>query len=152
MEQETAMEFYKKVVSGTDAYKTVTLTTDSGHELTGVEMHPVSKKTLAAALQRLPDELLETPDNMDKEELEDLSDEELQEMADGGGTDALTEEAVAAFEELCVQSLNHPELVERKMGRIVSELSFETLYELGSEIMEYSIEETGDVQSFHVQE
>ena len=152
MNQESAMDFYQKVVEGTDHSKEITLQTADGAKLEGVKMSPVDKKTLAAVIERLPDSIFETPDDIDEDELQDMTAEEFEEEVDGDGTSAITEESVAAFEELCVQSLSHPSLVDRKMANIISNLSFDVLFELGSEIMDFSIENTGDVQDFHVQE
>lgn len=152
MDQQNAMEFYKKVVEGTDHSRTISLETKDGTVLEGVKMAPVDKKTLAAVIERLPDEMFEVPEDIDQDELKDMDPEDLEEQTGGNATSAVTEDSVAGFEELCIKSLSHDDLVDRKMANIIANLSFEVLFELGSEVMDFSIEQTGDVKDFHVQE
>ena len=60
MQEENALDFYDRIVSGKDAYQTISLEHSSGAVLDGVEMHPVDKKTLAGVIERLPEELFES--------------------------------------------------------------------------------------------
>jgi len=150
MQEATAMDFYKKVVEGTEHSKTITLEAEE-IKLAGVEQHIVDKKTLGAVIERLPDEMFEVPEDLDEEDLENMTEEEIAEANDDGGA-AISEATVAAFEELCVKSLEHSDLTDKRMAGIIGEFSFEVLFELGTEILEFSIENTGDVQDFHVQE
>lgn len=146
MQEEQALEFYDRITSGTESYQTITLEHNSGAELDGVEMHPVSKRILASVIERLPDEMFEAVE--DAESPED-AEEELED--EGGSIGAVTEETVEAFEDLCVESLNHSDLTPTQMKHIVKELSFETLFELGTEIINMSVESTGAVRDFQKQ-
>lgn len=146
MKEEDAMTFYKKVVEGTEHHKTTSLETDD-IKLDGVKVHVVDKKTLGAVIERLPDEMFKVPDDLDPEEIEEMSEEELAEANDTDGA-SISEDTVAAFEELCVQSLAHSDLTDRQMSNMISEFSFDVLFGLGVEILDYSIENTGDIQDF----
>jgi len=65
---------------------------------------------------------------------------------------AVTEGTVSAFEDLLNESLEHEELTTTQMRAIVNELSFEMLFELGSECINMSVEETGEIRDFHEQD
>ena len=144
MQAEDAMDFYNRVVKGTKEYKTITLEHKSGSSLEGVEMHPVDKRTLAAVIERLPESLFEAVEDAE-------GDAEAAEEEMDGDLSGVTEETVAAFEEVCIQSIEHPDLAPTNMKEIISELNFEVLFELGTEIIDLSIEQTGDVKDFHEQ-
>jgi len=45
--------------------------------------------------------------------------------------------------------MNHDELTSHNFEEIVAELDFETLFEIGSEVIEMSFEETGSIKDFH---
>lgn len=145
MQAEDAMDFYNRVVKGTKQHKTITLEHESGSALEGVEVHPVDKRTLAAVIERLPESLFEAVEDADGDA--DVAEDEME-----GDLSAVTEETVAAFEELCLKSLEHPDLAPTNMEEIIAELNFEVLFELGTEIIDMSIEETGDVRDFHEQD
>lgn len=146
MQEEQALNFYDRIVSGKDAYETVSLEHDSGAQLEGVKMHPVDKRTLAGVIERLPEELFEAVEDVDNPE------EAEEEFEEGGGNiSAVTESTVEAFEDLCIASLQHDELTSTQMKEIVSELSFETLFALGTEIINMSVESTGAVRDFQKQ-
>lgn len=146
MQQEEALNFYDRIVSGKDAYETISLEHNSGATLEGVEMHPVDKRTLAGVIERLPDELFNAVEDADDAE---AAEEEFEEQ--GGNISAVTESTVEAFEDLCAESLVHNELTRTQMRHIVGELSFETLFALGTEIINMSVESTGAIRDFQKQ-
>jgi hypothetical protein len=146
MQEEQALDFYDRIVSGKDGYNTISLEHSSGAVLEDVQMHPVSKRVLAGVIERLPEELFESVEGAeDPEEAEE-------EFEDGGGNiNAVTESTVEAFEDLCAESLSHEELTSTHMNEIIAELNFEVLFELGTEIINMSIEDTGGVKDFQKQ-
>lgn len=146
MQEEKALDFYERITGGKDNYETISLEHDSGATLSGVQMHPVDKKTLAGVIEQLPEELFEAvEDAPDPDEAEE-------EFEEGGGNlAAVTESTVDAFEELCIESLTHDELTATQLRHIVSELNFETLFRLGTEIINMSVESTGAVRDFQKQ-
>jgi hypothetical protein len=146
MQEEQALEFYDRITSGKDRFETISLEHDSGATLTGVEMHPVDKRTLASVIERLPEELFEAVEEAPDP---DAAEEEFEDA--GGNLGAVTESTVDAFEDLCSSSLSHDELTATQTKHIISELSFETLFELGTEIINMSVESTGAVQDFQKQ-
>lgn len=146
MQEEEALEFYDRIVSGKDKYETVSLEHNSGATLTDVQMHPVDKRTLASVIERLPDELFDAVEDAEDAE---AAEKELEEQ--GGDIAAVTENTVDAFEDLCEQSLLHQELTQTQMRHIIGELSFETLFALGTEIINMSVESTGAVRDFQKQ-
>lgn len=146
MEQENALEFYERVTEGTDLYKTITLEHNSGAALDGFEMYAIDKQTLAGVIQRLPEQMFEAVEGA-----EDADEAEAELEDDGGDLSAVTKETVDAFEDLCSESLQHPEYTSIQVEKIVKELNFETLFELGTEIINMSVEDTGSIRGFHEQ-
>lgn len=140
-------EFHDRVIQGTDRHKSITLTALDGAELEDVELHVVSKAQLTRAIEAMPDEVFEGIDDED----EDLSAEEAEELAEQQGGGAVTEDMYRAFEQLCLQSLKHEGLSEIQMELIIEEFAFEVIFELGSEILTFSLEESGNVRDFRVQ-
>jgi len=147
MQEEDALDFYKRITSGTKSYETIEIEDKSGAVLSGVEMHPVDKKRLAGVISELPDEMFDAVD-----EAEDPEEAEAELEDSGGSLNAVNENTIEAFEEICTDSLSHPELTSSQVAAIVSELSFEVLFELGTEIINMSSEQTGSVQGFRKQE
>jgi len=147
MTQEVdAEEFYDRTIKGTGASKEIEFERDDGALLTGVELHVVSKEDLAEAISSMPEELFQA---VDAEE-EDIDPEEAEEMArEAGGTTQVSPEMVEAFENLCSNSLHHDGLSTTQMRDIIEDFGFEMLFELGSEVLTYSLENGGAVQSFH---
>lgn len=139
-------DFYNRIVEGTDYAKKITLEHSSGATLEGVEMHSVDKRTLASVIERLPQAMFEAVEQSENaEEAEEALEEE--DMA----ISAVTEDTVDAFEDLVSQSLVHENLTNTQMEQIVDALSFDKLFELGTEIIELSFEQNGDVKDFHEQ-
>lgn len=139
--------FHDDVIQGVDKYKTITLTSESDRELEGVEMHIVSKAELTRAVEAMPDDVF---DGIDSEE-EDLTPEEAEELAEEQSGAHVTEDMYDAFEKLCKASLQHEGLSETQMGLIIDEFAFDIVFELGSEILNHSIENSGNVKDFRVQ-
>jgi hypothetical protein len=147
MEQESALDFYKRLTQGTEQYKTIELEHETGRTLSDVRMYAIDKQTLAGVIERLPNEMFEAVEGA--EDAED-AEEDLEEQ--GGDLAAVTEDTVDAFEDLVAESLDHEELTPAQMSHIAEELNFETLFELGTEIINMSVEDTGDIRGFREQE
>ncbi len=147
MEQESALDFYKRLTEGTEQYKTIELEHETGATLSDVKMYAIDKQTLAGVIERLPDEMFEAVEGAEDAE---SAEEELEE--EGGDLAAVTEETVDAFEDLVSESLKHDDLTPAQMRKIAEELNFETLFELGTEIINMSVEDTGDIRGFREQE
>jgi hypothetical protein len=147
MQQEEALDFYERITEGTNRTKSITLEHNSGAALEDVSMSPVDKVKLASIIERLPEELFESVEGAeDAEEAEE-------EFEDAGNSmSAVTEDTVEAFEDLCKAALTHSGLTKPQMHQIVSELNFETLFELGTEIINMSVEETGSIKGFREQQ
>lgn len=147
MQENEALDFYQRVTEGKKRHQTITLEHKSGQILEDVKMHPVDKRNLAAVIEQLPEEMFNAVDDVDNpKEAEDQLEEQ------GGSLDAVNEGTVDAFEKLCKDSLDHPQLTKPQMDHIIDELSFEVLFELGTEIINMSSEETGAVRAFQKQE
>lgn len=147
MEQESALDFYKRLTQGTEQYKTIELEHETGATLKDVKMYAIDKQTLAGVIERLPDQMFEAVEGA--EDAEDAEDD-LEDR--GGDLAAVTEDTVDAFEDLVAESLDHEELTPAQMNHIAEELNFETLFELGTEIINMSVEDTGDIRGFREQE
>jgi hypothetical protein len=147
MEEEEALEFYERITQGTKRFQIISLEHETGSVLNDVKMHPVDKRTLAGVIQQLPDDMFAAVE-------ETSSPEEAEEALEdsGSGLNAVTEGTVDAFEELCQKSLAHPSLTNTQIKHIVSQLNFETLFELGTEIINMSSDRTGDIRGFQKQE
>lgn len=146
MEQEEALDFYQRITEGRDRSKTISLEHSSGAVLEGFKLHVVDKQTLAGIVERLPEEMFESVEGAEDA---DEAEEELEEA--GGSLSAVNESTVSAFEDLIIDSIDHPELTAPQIEDIIHELNFETLFELGTEIINMSVEETGSIRSFRVQ-
>lgn len=146
-EDNDAVAFYDRIVQGQDDDDTITLEHSSGKKLEGVHMKPVSKRVLASVIQRLPNEMFNAVEETDDY---DEAEEELENQ--GMSASAVTESTVAAFEDLCTESLSHPDLTNTQMAQIIEALGFEMLFSLGAEIIEKSFEQSGDIKDFHAQQ
>lgn len=147
MEQESALDFYKRLTQGTEQYKTIELEHETGATLKDVKMYAISKQVLAGVIERLPNEMFEAVEGAEDA---DAAEEDLEQQ--GGDLAAVTEETVDAFEDLVSESLDHEELTPAQIRHIAEELNFETLFELGTEIINMSVEDTGDIRGFQEQE
>jgi hypothetical protein len=138
------MEFYKRVTESKNDVREYTLEHQSGAQMT-VELTVVNRKTLLDEINRLPDEMLETLSEAEDEEEAQQRAEEQNMLSNVNG------DTILAFENICVNSLNDPEdkLTSHNFEEIVAELDFETLFEIGSEVIEMSFEETGSIKDFH---
>jgi len=147
MQENDAVAFYDRIVEGKDRTNVISLEHSSGDTLEDIEMHPVSKRVLASVIQRLPEAMFDAVDEADDP---DQAEEELEDR--GMSTQAVTEQTVSAFEDLCAESLVHPELTNHQMERIIESLGFEVLFSLGSEIIEMSFDNSGEIKDFHGRE
>jgi hypothetical protein len=141
MTEVDAMEFYQRVTDSDDRTVEYVLTHDSNAELT-INLTVVNRKVLLDEIARLPDEMLETLSEADDEdEAQELAEE--RNMLSGVNGDT-----IMAFENICVESMNHDELTRHNFENIVAELSFEALFEIGSKVIELSFEEQGSIKDF----
>jgi len=146
MKEEDALDFYKRITEGTQGYEKISIEHKSGAVLEGVEMHPVDKKELAGVISELPDEMFDAVDDAaDAEEAE----EQLEES--GTSLNAVNEDTITAFEKICARSLKHEHYTNTQIKTIVSELDFGVLFELGTEIINMSSEDTGAIRGFQKQ-
>jgi hypothetical protein len=144
MQEENALSFYERITQGTEKYKEISLEHETGATLNNVRMYAIDKQTLAGVIERLPEEMFQAVEGA-----EDAEDAEEELEQEGGNMSAVTEDTVNAFEDLCAESLDHEELTDIQMRHIIDELSFETLFELGTEIINMSVEDTGKIEGFH---
>lgn len=146
MAQEDADDFYERVLEGPEHSKDIVLPHASGAELHDVSMTVVPKEEIADAIGDMPDELFEAAEegDVDPEEAEEIARER-------GSSAAIDRNVVEGFEKLCEKSLEHPGLSQSQMKQIIKEQSFQGLFELGSEVLNYSIENSGDVEGFREQ-
>lgn len=136
------MEFYQRVTDNEHKSKEYTLEHENGYELT-VDLEVVDRKTLLDEISRLPDEMLETLSEAEDEE-------EAQEMAeDQNMLSGVNGQTILAFENICVESMNHEDLTRHNFEDMVGELSFEVLFEMGAQVIEMSFEEQGSIKDFH---
>jgi len=147
MNEGDAMEFFDEVVGGEDGPHAPSQETEyvleaqNGRELT-VTLKPVDRKFAIDKLNDLPDELLEL-----FSEVEDP--EEAQRQAEEAGALAgLSGSAIKAFEELCAESMSHPKLTTTHMEQVAKELDLEVLFEMGSQVVEMSLEDDGAISGF----
>lgn len=145
MQEDDAMDFYERIVEGTKRTKVISLETDEGYTLDNVEMSPVSKTELAGVIERLPDDMFDAVEEAE-------GDAEAAEENMEGDLSAVNEDTVESFEDLLKESLSHPKLAPSQMNDIVDALGFEVLFELGSEVINMSVEQAGDIRSFREQE
>jgi len=149
--QEEALEFFERVTEGTNHYKTVSLE-ENGESLDGFEMHIVSKEVVADIVDRLPDEMFEQANTEEGLEVdEDVDAEDLKEETDMDASATIDRETVKAFEDLCMTSLDHQHLSKTQLADLIEGFDFDVLFGVGGEILEYSIENAGDIKDFHVQ-
>lgn len=145
MQESTANDFYERIVEGTDYEKEITLTHGSGAELEGVIMTPVSKRVLANVVNKLPDDMFDAVEEADSP---DEAEEMLEESGEDLSLSSLNEDTVEAFEELCQESLSHPDLTNTQMNQIIEALDFEMLFTLGGEVMDISFAEGNAIKDF----
>jgi len=145
MEETSAQDFFNTVTDGDKKSKVIQLRHKNGSVLSDVHMTVVSKKMLADTLNSMPDEVFEAAQD------EDMDAEDVEEMDSTGAGNAVSGELVAVFERLCHDSLKHDGLSSTQWEMIIGEFDFQTLFDLGSDIIDLSIEQTGSVKDFQEQ-
>ena len=148
MEQEDAIQFYDEVVGGESGEhappatkETYQIEAANGRTLT-VDLVKVDRKDVIDQLRRLPDELLEMFDEVDDPE------EIQEEQGAANALKGLSGDAIAAFEDICKMGMEHPELTEHHFEGLVRELSLEVLFEMGSVIIDISLQDSGKITGF----
>lgn len=146
MEQETAIDFYDRLVQGKEYTETITLEHKSGATLKDVRMKPVDKKILANVIEKLPEEIFDAVETAENpEEAEEMLDDDVSSIG------AMSSGTVEAFEDLCVASLSHEELTQTQMEQIIEELDFGVLFELGGQIIDISFADGAAIKDFREQ-
>lgn len=151
MEQEDAMVFFEEVVDDNDPHaipdpeREFVLEAANGRELT-VGIVPCDRKFVIDQLNKLPDELMELLSEVDDPE-------EAQERAEEqNALTGLSGSAIEAFEELCANGMQHDELTEHHFEQMVAELNLEILFELGSIVIELSLDDNSKITGFRERE
>lgn len=153
-------EFFEKTVEGTDYTETITLVRPDGGELHDVQMSPVEKTSLARLFGAMPGDMIDTGDLDDDIDFDDLSPQEAQELLDENeevaeklsiDTDVMNEDFYGELERLCMESLSHPNFTDAEFSVLLEELSFNLTFSLGSEVMAFSMENSGDIVDFRKQ-
>ena len=148
MDEGDALDFYKDVCGDPEQSDHIVekgepyvIEARNGRELE-LELTQLDRKVVIDKLNELPDELLELFDEADDAE-------EAQEEA--SATDALaglSGDAIGAFESLCADSMEHGTLTSHHFEGLAEELSLEILFEMGSIIIEMSLEDDGKISGF----
>jgi len=145
MQEEDALQFYEDVVSGeanaSSGSVQHVLEAANGRELT-VDLTELDRKYVIDQLNSLPDEMLEMfSEADDPEEAQRKAEEQNALTGLSGG-------AIESFENLCAESMDHAELTQHHFDDMVKQLSLEVLFEMGSKIIEISLEEDGRITGF----
>jgi hypothetical protein len=142
MNESEALEFFDDVVgdSKSSSSEEYVLESDNGREL-NVEVVELDRSYVIDQLNELPDEMLEQ-----MTEIEDEGDIDEQQAAQAAG--GISGDAIRAFEELCAEGMEHPELTTHQLQMLAQELGLEVLFEVGSIIIEQSLEEDGRITGF----
>lgn len=142
MKEVDALDFYERVVDDDNESRERTLEHQSGATVT-IELKVVDRKDLLDEINKLPDEMLETISEAENpEEAEEQA--RKQNLLSG-----VTGETVEAFENICLESIEHEQWTSHHVEDIVGELDFEVLFPIGAEIIEFSFEDQGSVTDFH---
>lgn len=147
MEEGDALEFYEEVIGGEegphaapDKKKEFVLEAANGRELT-VELVPADRKFVIDQLSNLPEDLLEMFSEVDDPE-------ELDENEATSALTGLSGDAIESFENLCSEGMQHGELTQHHFDELVTQLDLEVLFEMGSHVIELSLEDDGKITGF----
>lgn len=144
MPEENGLDFYDAVVDTEPKSKEFKVKHSGTNREYVIELQEVDRKKVLDEISRLPDEMLEVLSQAeDEEEAEELA-------QDAGMLSNVDGNTVLAFENLCVASFNDPDgdLTEHHWEDIVPHLSFETLFQAGSKVLEMSFNEDGAITDF----
>jgi len=145
-EREQALDWYKKVISGRDhAGREIDLQHMDGSEITA-ELTVVERKALLDQIQRLPDELLDVLSEADD------PDEAEEEASEAGLLKGVSGVTLDAFEQICAMSLKHEYLSYDDWLDVAQQFDFEALFPIGAEVIQMSLEDTGVVKDFQIQD
>lgn len=146
-EHGDALEFFEDVVGDDDPHaepdpeREFELEAANGRVVV-MGLVPCDRKFVIDQLNKLPDELLDLLSEVDDPE-------EAQARADeANALTGLSGQAIDAFEQLCAKGMQHEEYTEHHYKRLVKELDLEILFEMGSMIIEMSLEDTGKITGF----
>lgn len=147
MNEGDALDFYEEVVGGEDGphtarkkRKTFVLEASNGRELQ-IDLVPVDRKFVIDQLSKLPEELLEMFSEAD--DPEDIDEDQAANVLGG-----LNGDAIEAFENLCAEGMEHPELTQHHFESMVTQLDLEVLFEMGARVIELSLEDNGNITGF----
>lgn len=141
MTEVDGMEFYQRVTDSEPKSEDFVLTHESNAEIT-IELVEVDRKKLMDEINRLPDEMMEMlSEAEDEDEAQELAEE--RNMLSG-----VNGQTILAFENICLESMAHPDLTRHNFEDMVQELSFEVLFEMGARVIELSFENQGSIKDF----
>lgn len=150
MPEVDALEFYDEVVGNDTPHAQggsieYTLSASSGHEFT-LKLKELDRKVVIDKLSELPDEMIEMFEGAENAE------EAQRQAQNQNALTGLSGGAIKAFEDLCALSMTHEELTDHHLEDMAEELELETLFEMGSEIIEISLENDGKIEGFRKQD
>jgi hypothetical protein len=144
MEEPEAIQFYEDVVGGENHAETdrkeFVLEAANNRDLE-IYLERLDRKYVIDQLNKLPDEMLEM--FAEAEDPEDIDEEEATQALSG-----LSGDAIEAFENICQKSMNHAQLTDHHFEEMVTELDLEVLFEMGSRVIEMSLDEGGKITGF----
>ena len=146
MNEGDAFAFYEDVVGGEEGVDNTeqveyVLEAANGRELELI-LTELDRKFVIDKLNSLPDEMLEMFSAVDDPEEAQRRAEEQNALT------GLSGDAIGAFEDLCAESMEHGELTQHHFDDMVTELDLEVLFEMGSEIIEMSLSDSGKITGF----
>ena len=149
MNEGDAFAFYEDVVGGEEGVDNTeqveyVLEAENGRELE-LYLKEIDRKFVIDKLASLPDEMLEMFSEVDD------PDEAQRRAEEQNALTGLSGDAVGAFEELCAESMEHGELTQHHFDDMVTEFDLEVLFEMGSEIIEMSLGNSGKITGFREQ-
>lgn len=138
------MRFYNDVMDSETEVRERVIENDTGARIK-VELHEVDRKKLLDQINKLPDEMLQTLSEADDEdEAEEMAEEQNMLSSVDGST-------IAAFENICALSMDDPngKLTPHHFEDLVTKLDFDVLFNMGAEVIEISLGDTGKIKHFH---
>lgn len=143
MSEVDALDFHSRLTDTDNKTSKYRLVHEPSNAEITVTMESVDRKKILDEINKLPSEMLQTlSEAEDEDEAQELAEERNMLSSVNGDT-------VEAFENICSHSLTHDELTSHHIDDIVGQLSFEVLFEMGSEIIEMSLGDSGSIKDFH---
>jgi hypothetical protein len=141
MPEVDAMQFYEEVASDRKSRREYTLEARSGREVV-VDLVEVDRGDILDQISKLPEDMLDA-----LEEAEDPEDAE-EEAREQNMLSNVNGDVIDAFEAICAESITHEEWTSHNVEDIVGQLSMDVLFPLGAEIIDFSLNEQGEIEDF----